>query len=154
VEGVELESNILRGSRRANFAVNRRRARRKLPRTQCQPWKHCGQDVLTFEHDQFRPEAGMSPTPELIMRRDTEKPPIFILPIDQGEELFLAEGAEEAERLLALVHDLLTDDAPGVLALITMRSDSYERLQSAKSLDGIAQATLSLPPMARGAYQG
>jgi formylglycine-generating enzyme required for sulfatase activity len=80
-------------------------------------------------------------------------PPIFVLPIDQGEELFLAEAAEEAERLLALMRDLLADDAPGVLALMTIRSDSYERLQSAKHLDGITQAALSLPPMPGGAYE-
>jgi H+/Cl- antiporter ClcA len=81
------------------------------------------------------------------------KPPIFVLPIDQGEELFLAERGEEAERLLAIVHDLLADDAPGIVALITMRSDSYEQLQNAKALEGIPQATLSLPPLPLGAYQ-
>ena len=31
------------------------------------------------------------------------KPPTLILPIDQGEELFLAEGKREAEQLLALL---------------------------------------------------
>ena len=35
------------------------------------------------------------------------KPPSVVLPIDQGEELFLAEGATEAEPLLALMRDLL-----------------------------------------------
>jgi len=82
-----------------------------------------------------------------------EKPPIFVLPVDQGEELFLPEGAGEADHLLALIRDLLAEDAPGVLALVTIRSDAYERLQSAKLLEGIPQATLSLPPMPRGAYQ-
>ena len=55
-----------------------------------------------------------------------------MLPIDQGEELFLAEGAAEAEPLLALLRDLLTAAAPGVIVIFTMRSDSYERLQTAK----------------------
>jgi H+/Cl- antiporter ClcA len=82
-----------------------------------------------------------------------ERPPIFVLPIDQGEELFLAEGTDEAEQLLTIIHDLLADDRPGMLVLITMRSDSYERLQSSKALEGIPQATLSLPPMPLGAYQ-
>lgn len=77
----------------------------------------------------------------------------MVLPIDQGEELFIAEGVKEAEHLLAIMRDLLIDDAPGVLALVTMRSDSYDRLQSAKALEGISQATLRLPPMPRGAYQ-
>ena len=82
-----------------------------------------------------------------------ETPPVCVLPIDQGEELFLSEGAEEAARLLAIVRDLLANDTPGVLALITIRSDTYERLQSAKELEGIAQTTMSLPPMPRGSYE-
>ena len=81
------------------------------------------------------------------------KPPCVVLPIDQGEELFLAEGATEAELLLALMRDLLTADAPDVIVIFTMRSDSYERLQTAKALDGISQQTLSLPPLPKGAYQ-
>ena len=81
------------------------------------------------------------------------KPPMLVLPIDQGEELFLAEGATEAEPLLALMRDLLTAAAPSVIVIFTMRSDSYERLQTAKALDGIGQQTLSLPPLPKGAYQ-
>jgi formylglycine-generating enzyme required for sulfatase activity len=86
-------------------------------------------------------------------REPDEKPPIFVLPIDQGEELFLPEGTQEADRLLALIRQLLVVESSGLLALITIRSDSYEKLQSARPLDGIAQATLSLPPMPQGAYQ-
>jgi formylglycine-generating enzyme required for sulfatase activity len=81
------------------------------------------------------------------------KAPIIVLPIDQGEELFLAEGSAEADALLAILRDLLANDPPAVLALFTIRSDSYERLQTAKALDGIRQETMSLPPMPRGAYQ-
>jgi formylglycine-generating enzyme required for sulfatase activity len=81
------------------------------------------------------------------------KPPVLVLPIDQGEELFLAEGIAEADRLLTLLKELLLADAPGLAVLVTMRSDSFEGLQTAKALEGIRQATLSLPPMPRGAYQ-
>jgi WD40 repeat protein len=81
------------------------------------------------------------------------KAPIVVLPIDQGEELFLTEGGDEAERMLVLLRDLLMADAPNVLVLITMRSDSYDRLQTAKALEDIHQQTLSLPPLPRGAYQ-
>ena len=81
------------------------------------------------------------------------KPPTLILPIDQGEELFVAEGGEQAEQLLHLLRDLLLADAPGLAVLFTIRSDSYERLQTAKALEGIHQQTLSLPPMPRGSYQ-
>jgi formylglycine-generating enzyme required for sulfatase activity len=55
--------------------------------------------------------------------------------------------------LLATLRGLLIADTPAVLALLTMRSDSYERLQTAPTLDGIRQETMSLPPMPRGAYQ-
>jgi formylglycine-generating enzyme required for sulfatase activity len=81
------------------------------------------------------------------------KAPTLVLSIDQGEELFGAEGAEESAHLLALLRDFLTDDAPALLVLVTIRSDAYEPLQTAKALDGVTQQTLSLTPMPRGAYQ-
>jgi Novel STAND NTPase 1/TIR domain len=81
------------------------------------------------------------------------KAPTLVLPIDQGEELFLPEASAEADVLLAIMRELLLGDAPAVLALCTIRSDSYERLQTTKALDGIRQETMSLPPMPRGAYQ-
>ena len=80
------------------------------------------------------------------------KPPTVVLPIDQGEELFLAEGATEAEPLLLLMRDLLTAATPSVIVVFTIRSDSYERLQTAKALEGIGPEILSLPPLARGSY--
>jgi hypothetical protein len=51
------------------------------------------------------------------------------------------------------VRDLLLAAAPGIVVLVTMRSDSYERLRTAKALEGIRQETLSLAPMPRAAYQ-
>ena len=42
---------------------------------------------------------------------------------------------------------------PNLIALFTIRSDSYERLQTAKALEGVRQETFALPPMPRGAYQ-
>lgn len=80
----------------------------------------------------------------------TLKAPTLVLSIDQGEELFLAEGQQEAQPFLALLRDLVTADPPAVIALFTIRSDKYERLQAAKELDGVPQLTLSLPPMPRG----
>jgi formylglycine-generating enzyme required for sulfatase activity len=76
----------------------------------------------------------------------------LILSIDQGEELFLAEAQDEAQPFLALLHDLLIEDAPAVIVVFTIRSDNYERLQLAKKLDGVRQQTLSLPPMPKGSY--
>jgi WD40 repeat protein len=94
-------------------------------------------------------KASLPPHPD----EPTPKPPVLVLPIDQGEELFLAEGAAEAEQLLTLGRDLLSADEPGVVVVCTVRSDSYEQLQSAKVLDGITQQTLSLPPIPKGSYQ-
>ena len=45
------------------------------------------------------------------------KAPAVILSIDQAEELFLAEAQDEAQRFLALVRDLLNEDAPAMLAI-------------------------------------
>ncbi len=83
---------------------------------------------------------------------DRPKPPTLILPIDQAEELFLAEGAEEGERFLALLSDLLSTDAPAMTAVFTIRSDNYEPLQTAKQLDGLRKLPFDLPPMPQGAY--
>jgi formylglycine-generating enzyme required for sulfatase activity len=83
---------------------------------------------------------------------DKPRPPALVLPIDQGEELFLAEAQEEALPFLALLRDLLIDDRPAVVAVFTIRSDNYERLQLAPELEGLRQETLSLPPMPKGSY--
>jgi formylglycine-generating enzyme required for sulfatase activity len=82
----------------------------------------------------------------------TPKAPTLVLSIDQGEELFQAEGQQEAQPFLALLRDLVTADAPAVIALFTIRSDNYERLQLAKEMEGVRQQTLSLPPMPKGSY--
>ena len=79
--------------------------------------------------------------------------PRVVLAIDQGEELFAADGSEEGEPFLRLVRDLATDPQSNLIVLVTIRSDSYEQLQTAEALEGVRQETLSLPPMPRGAYQ-
>jgi WD40 repeat protein len=80
-------------------------------------------------------------------------PPSLVCSIDQGEELFLHDGADEAQTFLSMLKELLLARTPNVIVLFTIRSDSYERLQTAKALEGIRQETLGLPPMPRGAYQ-
>ena len=44
-----------------------------------------------------------------------DRPPTLILPIDQGEEIFAAEGGEESGPFLTLLRDLLVRDAPGLI---------------------------------------
>jgi formylglycine-generating enzyme required for sulfatase activity len=79
-------------------------------------------------------------------------PPTLVLSVDQGEELFLAEGQDESRAFLALLHDLLIRDVPAIIAVFTIRSDNYERLQLSKQLEGVHQETFSLPPMPKGSY--
>ncbi|MCP4385313.1 MAG: TIR domain-containing protein [Hyphomicrobiales bacterium] len=79
--------------------------------------------------------------------------PRIVLSIDQGEELFLSEGADEASAFLELLCDLVTAGDSNLIVVVTIRSDAYEQLQAAPALDGIHQSTLSLPPLPRGAYQ-
>jgi tetratricopeptide (TPR) repeat protein len=81
------------------------------------------------------------------------KRPALVLAIDQAEELFFGEGATEGEMLLALISELVRQDDPDIIALFTIRSDSYDRLEIAKPLAGVRQQTFALLPMPRGAYQ-
>lgn len=88
-------------------------------------------------------------------------PPVAVVSIDQGEELFT--GDTEAERLLDLLAGLLSPtDAGGaqagtarqkVLVIIAIRSDSYERMQTEKRFEPVSQFLFSLPPIARGEYK-
>ncbi|MBO0742708.1 MAG: ATP-binding protein, partial [Hyphomicrobiaceae bacterium] len=80
------------------------------------------------------------------------KPPTLVIAIDQGEELFLAEAQDEARSFLALLNDLLASDLPAVIAVFTIRSDNYERLQTTAELKGVHQEIINLPPMPRGSY--
>ena len=91
-------------------------------------------------------------TPEMSGRTQPE-PPSLVISIDQGEELFLPEGVKEAHDFLMLLKELTLVSAPNLIVLFTIRSDSYEQLQTAKALEGIRQETFALPPMPRGAYQ-
>jgi formylglycine-generating enzyme required for sulfatase activity len=80
------------------------------------------------------------------------KAPMLVMSIDQCEELFLAEGQDEARSFLQMLRELLLEDAPALAAISTIRSDNYERLQLASELEGARQLTLSLPPMPKGSF--
>ena len=86
--------------------------------------------------------------------QDQGKPPVVILAIDQAEELCRADGSGEGGALLSLVKELTVEDAPSVIAIFAIRSDSYDALEHAKPLEELAQSTLPLLPMPRGAYKG
>jgi len=80
-------------------------------------------------------------------------PPQLALAVDQAEELFLGDGQAEAEAFLDLLSDLLRSEDVGLQVLCTIRSDSYEDLQTTEALAGIHQHTFSLPPLPVGMYQ-
>ena len=81
------------------------------------------------------------------------RPPHVVLAVDQGEELFLSEGCDEAAAFLGLIRDLAAAEGSNLIVLFTIRSDAFEQLQTAPALDGLSLQTFNLPPMPRGAYQ-
>ncbi|HZV04624.1 MAG TPA: TIR domain-containing protein [Gemmataceae bacterium] len=90
---------------------------------------------------------------EMLAEDENVKPPAIVISIDQAEELFRAEGAEEATGLLDLIRDLAACDDPAIIAIFALRSDSYDALQNVRALEGLAQMPLSLPPMPHNAYR-
>jgi tetratricopeptide (TPR) repeat protein len=81
------------------------------------------------------------------------KRPVIVLAIDQAEELFISDGTKEGQALLEFVRELVKEDRPAMITLFTIRSDSYDRLETAKAFEGLRQETIPLLPMPRGAYQ-
>ncbi|MDH5739252.1 MAG: SUMF1/EgtB/PvdO family nonheme iron enzyme [Nitrospira sp.] len=90
-------------------------------------------------------------------------PPTIVIGLDQAEELFGNEGSDEAGEFLDLLSRLLGQtirDQPSVLTpmprvmvLAAIRSDSYERMQTAPALAGIRQTPFNLPPLAPAEYK-
>ena len=83
--------------------------------------------------------------------------PSLLLCIDQGEELFINEGRLESEDLLRVMAETLTRprtaDRPDVIALVAIRSDAYDRLQSEPQLAAVAQAPFNLSPVGRTEFR-
>jgi hypothetical protein len=79
--------------------------------------------------------------------------PTLVLTVDQGEELFQSEGAEEATIFLQWLRQLASHPDLALIVLFTIRSDTYESLQTSSALTGLTQQTFSLTPMPQGAYK-
>ena len=87
---------------------------------------------------------------------DTPLPTVVIC-VDQGEELLSAEGITEAEAFLTMLAETLRPARNGTLkvidarrltlAVIAIRSDSYERLQTEPNLQDIAPHLFNLAPI-------
>jgi len=82
-----------------------------------------------------------------------ESPPTLVMPVDQAEELFQADGAEAAERFLHLIRALAAREEVPLMILFTIRSDSYEHLQISAAMEGVRPRLFSLAPMPQGNYQ-
>jgi len=78
--------------------------------------------------------------------------PLAVLCLDQAEELFAAETAPGEARQIEQLHRLARSamETGDALVLVTIRSDAYGRMQTAPSLAGVHQATLSLAPVPAG----
>ena len=74
--------------------------------------------------------------------------PLPVLCVDQGEELFAADAGPESENFLHVARAAI--DADEALLLVTIRSDCYGLMQSAKTLVGVDQTPLSLGPVPLG----
>lgn len=74
-----------------------------------------------------------------------------ILPVDQGEELWAADGQAEARALLNMIAGLSSPtpaaDRVRVLFVMTIRSDSLPRLQTQPVLQALSPVFFSLPAM-------
>jgi formylglycine-generating enzyme required for sulfatase activity/class 3 adenylate cyclase len=84
------------------------------------------------------------------------RPPAPLIAIDQGEELFAAEDAQESAQFLQMLASLLKMASDGVdpYVLITIRADSVERLlQRIAELGLEAPEALYLLPLSSGAYR-
>jgi WD40 repeat protein len=76
------------------------------------------------------------------------EPPLAVLCLDQAEEVFAADAGLESEKFLRLSRAAM--EADELLLLVTIRSDAYGLMQSAKALARIDQLSLSLGPVPDG----
>jgi hypothetical protein len=77
--------------------------------------------------------------------------PTVVLPIDQGEELFDAEGREERERFAKIIVQTLKSDRHAV-ALVAIRSDAFSRAQN-ELFTELSKRTFVLDSMLEGSYR-
>jgi WD40 repeat protein len=74
------------------------------------------------------------------------EPPSVVVVIDQAEELFNVEGGTESDTLLRLLDPVWAVD-PNFLAVLSIRSDVYPRLQADERIDQSQVRPFNLPPM-------
>jgi WD40 repeat protein len=83
-------------------------------------------------------------------------PPALIIAVDQAEELLAPEYAEESQRFLFLLAELMHEPPPGVelFGLLTVRADNVTRLFEALAERGLeVPKALTLLPLPRTSYR-
>ena len=79
-------------------------------------------------------------------RAGSDLAPTVVLCIDQGEELFSADGRQECEAFLTSLGSALRGQAP-LLILLAIRSDTFEQLQQEPALSAIGRELFGLDPL-------
>ncbi|MDD5321857.1 MAG: TIR domain-containing protein [Methylococcales bacterium] len=92
-----------------------------------------------------------------------QMPPTLVIPIDQAEELFSADGHEEATAFLTLLSHLLSPPVTQaaqhrsvrnqVIFLMAIRSESYGHLQSEPQLAYVKKVPFDLSPLTITEYK-
>ncbi|MEO0600886.1 MAG: TIR domain-containing protein, partial [Myxococcota bacterium] len=82
-----------------------------------------------------------------LLEPDAPRPRI-VWPLDQAEELFLADAGPDANQLLVRLRESV--EAGHAVVLATIRSDSYAKMQHAPAFEGLRQDTFSLLPVPAG----
>ncbi len=154
VDALYGEQGLVAGLHRAGETIGLKRNRADW-RTQIENGDFAG--ALTALHTAARarllpvdaahaPSISTSQIPA--SQQQTSLPPIPVLPIDQAEELFGAQGGEHARHLLDLMGTALRDGQ--LITVMAIRSDRYGDLQTEQALAGLEQRPFSLPPIADG----
>lgn len=78
--------------------------------------------------------------------------PVPIFSIDQAEELFPLGESGESARFAALLTGLLSSPRGRTLAIFTIRSDTFEKMQIAPAFSGFQPKIFSLQPIIRSVY--
>lgn len=85
--------------------------------------------------------------------RDTYqgRPPTLVLPVDQAEELFAGENPEAGAAFELLQAAIVADG--NLVAVLTIRSESFSKLQNEPTLAAIPRQPFDLPRLTAGAFK-
>ena len=143
LEAIRPERNPLNGER--GLASSLSKANRRLQITPVNP----GELKSALKEGPERFSALLRNIRNAVQARIIDLPvdaphPTIILPIDQAEELFSADATEETHGLLDLIGTVLRNPLTNqserhmpIIVVFTIRSDRYERLQTAPELVGL-----------------